>query len=67
MLQPLTQTQARVLDYMAAPIALPPGERSDLTNRPRLQAALQLADNPDGISVPPGCDPRTGKAWEVRA
>lgn len=36
----------------AAPVALPPGERSDLTNRPRLQAALQLADNPDGISVP---------------
>lgn len=36
----------------AAPIALPPGERSDLTNRPRLQATLQLADNPDGISVP---------------
>lgn len=36
----------------AAPVALPPGERSDLTNRPRLQATLQLADNPDGISVP---------------
>lgn len=36
----------------AAPVALPPGERSDLTNRPRLQSTLQLADNPDGISVP---------------
>lgn len=36
----------------AAPIALPPGERLDLTGRPRLQQTLELADNPDGISVP---------------
>ncbi len=35
----------------AAPIALPPGQRLDLTNRPRLQETLKLADNPDGISV----------------
>jgi len=36
----------------AAPIALPPGQRLDLTGRPRLQETLKLADNPDGISVP---------------
>jgi len=36
----------------AEPIALPPGQRLDLTNRPRLQQTLALADNPDGISVP---------------
>ncbi len=36
----------------AEPIALPPGQRLDLTNRPRLQQTLALADSPDGISVP---------------
>jgi len=47
-------------------------ETRDTTKRAnnRLEAAPPLPPDPrwpSFSSVPPGCDPRTGKAWEVRA